>query len=162
MAWLFFRCPIKGDVIFLFRKMNLNWKIKILQIPVRRGLCYLDFLHRSRLGCRLAEVGATSERGSCYWQLPIISFGNQFLLQRPGLYLAYLLLLSSTSFKSFTKSSSNLPLIEDPKDQKHIKSCWRNFLNVSRISSPASPAGTWSHSRVAVGRSSHVCHLRPP
>ena len=49
----------------------------------RRGLCCWSFLHRAPLlvarSARLPEVATTSERGSCYWQLSMVSFANQFL-----------------------------------------------------------------------------------
>ena len=59
-----------------------NWKCaQNVATRALRGLCCLGFLHRISSAALLAPgVAATSERESCYWQLSIISFGNQFLL----------------------------------------------------------------------------------
>ena len=64
--------------------MDLKQQIEMLHRGERRGLCCWGFLHRAPLvarSVRLPEVATTSERGSCCWQLPIMSFANQFLLQ---------------------------------------------------------------------------------
>ena len=59
-----------------------NWKCaQNVATRALRGLCCLGFLHRISSAALLAPgAAATSERESCYWQLSIISFGNQFLL----------------------------------------------------------------------------------